>query len=599
MDFTNTPLEWKNEGTEPTEEIKEKGFVAGYKPPAAYFNWFWSKVCKCIAELQTKLTGEESARILADEILEENIAEHTVQITTAIDHVDEKNNPHNVTKSQVGLGNVPNVTTNNQTPTFTEANTRSNVNSGETMSTILGKIKKWFSDMKTVAFTGSYNDLSNKPTSMIPTSHSSTSTTYGVGNSSSYGHLKLSDSTSSTSSISSGIAATPKAIKSAYDKAVKASKAQGATIVVGTTSSGHTAEDVDYLCDGTEDNTQIQSAVNAVMSSDGGGKILLLEGTYNISDVIWLNGGRGLVIEGMSQSGLSHDLDVGRGTIINLTGEHSFIRTNGGLNGTVTLRDLHFQGTTNSGIVYFNTNYSDILFDNCSCNIVTTGNEATAIASHPYTPLWSYSTSTGRMDAPTVRLSGNNNFYITVGNESNICSTCFRNVSVYGEDLILAENVEENNTGRQPSIFYNCVGTISKSSFFNTTCLCSQQSVNFNNCYINTAVFSAHSKNQGLISNNRIEITDEKKGYYTDFWIRAAILSNNIIKKNNSNRKMYIYGLNITGNVIQNQVANDLEIVGLNNIFANNLLKYAPEIGSTVTNTNNKYSSTLNITLGG
>lgn len=52
-----------------------------------------------------------------------------------------------------------------------------------------------------------------------PTSHKSTATTYGLGDASSYGHLKLSDSTSSTSSTSSGIAATPKAVKSAYDLA--------------------------------------------------------------------------------------------------------------------------------------------------------------------------------------------------------------------------------------------------------------------------------------------------------------------------------------------------------------------------------------------
>lgn len=50
-------------------------------------------------------------------------------------------------------------------------------------------------------------------------SHASTATTYGVGNSSSYGHLKLSASTSSTSGTSSGIAATPSAVKAAYDLA--------------------------------------------------------------------------------------------------------------------------------------------------------------------------------------------------------------------------------------------------------------------------------------------------------------------------------------------------------------------------------------------
>ena len=78
-------------------------------------------------------------------------------------------NPHGTTKSDVGLGNVPNVATNDQTPTFTQASSRANITSGEKLSVILGKIMKYFADLKTVAFTGSYNDLSNKPT--IPSAY--------------------------------------------------------------------------------------------------------------------------------------------------------------------------------------------------------------------------------------------------------------------------------------------------------------------------------------------------------------------------------------------------------------------------------------------
>lgn len=46
---------------------------------------------------------------------------------------------------------------------FTESATRKNIESGEEIKTLFGKIKKFFSDLKTVAFTGSYNDLTNKP----------------------------------------------------------------------------------------------------------------------------------------------------------------------------------------------------------------------------------------------------------------------------------------------------------------------------------------------------------------------------------------------------------------------------------------------------
>ena len=47
--------------------------------------------------------------------------------------------------------------------TFSQASSRANIASGEKFSTILGKIMKFFADLKTVAFSGSYNDLSNKP----------------------------------------------------------------------------------------------------------------------------------------------------------------------------------------------------------------------------------------------------------------------------------------------------------------------------------------------------------------------------------------------------------------------------------------------------
>lgn len=60
------------------------------------------------------------------------------------------------------------------TQTFTEASTRANIASGETLSTLFGKIKKFFTDLSTVAFSGSYNDLSNTPT--IPTVNDATLT---------------------------------------------------------------------------------------------------------------------------------------------------------------------------------------------------------------------------------------------------------------------------------------------------------------------------------------------------------------------------------------------------------------------------------------
>lgn len=52
----------------------------------------------------------------------------------------------------------------NDNQTFTVSKERENLSSGESISTVFGKISKWFSDLKAVAFSGSYTDLSNKPT---------------------------------------------------------------------------------------------------------------------------------------------------------------------------------------------------------------------------------------------------------------------------------------------------------------------------------------------------------------------------------------------------------------------------------------------------
>lgn len=83
-----------------------------------------------------------------------NGAELDDALDDALSHIQDKSNPHNVTKSQVGLGNVGNFkavsTEANQGLTSTEqSNARANIGAG------------------TSNFSGSYNDLSDKPT--IPT----------------------------------------------------------------------------------------------------------------------------------------------------------------------------------------------------------------------------------------------------------------------------------------------------------------------------------------------------------------------------------------------------------------------------------------------
>ncbi|MDE6725427.1 MAG: hypothetical protein K2J79_07455, partial [Ruminiclostridium sp.] len=57
-------------------------------------------------------------------------------------HISDKGNPHNVTKAQVVLGNVPNVSTNDQTVTYAVAANLGELASGEKLSIAFGKLAK-------------------------------------------------------------------------------------------------------------------------------------------------------------------------------------------------------------------------------------------------------------------------------------------------------------------------------------------------------------------------------------------------------------------------------------------------------------------------
>lgn len=84
-------------------------------------------------------------------------------------HTGNKSNPHSVTKSQVGLGNVPNVATNDQTPTYSDTTTLVTLSSGEKISIAFAKIK--------LAITTLINHFANKSNP-----HGVTKSQVGLGN---------------------------------------------------------------------------------------------------------------------------------------------------------------------------------------------------------------------------------------------------------------------------------------------------------------------------------------------------------------------------------------------------------------------------------
>ncbi|HAB9977094.1 TPA_asm: hypothetical protein GYW94_08360 [Listeria monocytogenes] len=84
--FNSILARWEATGTKPPESTLQNGWLAGTKPPADWFNWYFNSTYQALKEIQ------ELAALNAD------LVSHTGNIS----------NPHKVTKAQLGLSNVEN-----------------------------------------------------------------------------------------------------------------------------------------------------------------------------------------------------------------------------------------------------------------------------------------------------------------------------------------------------------------------------------------------------------------------------------------------------------------------------------------------------------
>ena len=113
-----------------------------------------------IRKLETTDPGHASIFNAVFEPIINNVLHVRKMIT---DHMKAKN-PHGIKPEDLGLENVENKPMGELNAEFTMAGTRSNIQSGQAMKTILGMLSRWYTDLKTVAWSGKYNDLTEKPT---------------------------------------------------------------------------------------------------------------------------------------------------------------------------------------------------------------------------------------------------------------------------------------------------------------------------------------------------------------------------------------------------------------------------------------------------
>ena len=178
-----------------------------------------------------------------------------------------------------------------------------------------------------------------------------------------------------------------------------------ARFVIGTIQSGWTAKDVDYLCTGTDDQVQINNALNALPT--GGGEVVILDGIYNIEGAIHVvkdnttlrGNGNATVLKRMYNSTATDEGNTARG-LITLNGKEG-----------CKIKDLYIDGNRDN---YSSTyNYGIYLVSSSSDNTIT-GNICN---NNGNTGIYSSSSNNNTMSGNTC--NNNGTYGIDLDNSNN------------------------------------------------------------------------------------------------------------------------------------------------------------------------------------
>lgn len=289
--------------------------------------------------------------------------------------------------------------------------------------------------------------------------------------------------------------------------------------VVGTSTAGWTADDCDYLCDGTADDVEINAAIQALPST--GGEVVILDGTYNITAKIKVS--------------------------------NNYVALIGNGANTVLKRIFH----ESSGVV-------DVSGHLCACKDFRILGEASAdyVNEENIYCHGDYFTVCG-MHLEGARSSGISNwmgqYMIAYGNHIRDCGT---GITVERAHAIVFGNTVDCYRGNSGVRFIDSKGE------YHEILVCA-------NCIHNASYgISLSYAEAGLVTGNNISMWTEGGQYGVEFWRSThCLVSNNVIRTpGGSNGGIYTdegskYNL-IVGNLLlgKNYVNN-----GANNTFANNV----------------------------
>jgi len=314
-------------------------------------------------------------------------------------------------------------------------------------------------------------------------------------------------------------------VKSSVDvhKADGAQHAKTARFVIGTSTADWTAKDCDYLCNGIDDQEEINNAIAALPAS--GGEIVILDGTYNITAKINVNknnvsirgNGNATVLKRMWNSSSPEG-------VITLTSAEGCRVQNLQIDGN---KD-NYSSVNNNGIYLYSSSDNTITDNTCNNNT----NNGISL----------YSSSNNTVTGNTC----NNNYYgiylYSSSNNTITDSTC--NNNDYGIRLYSSSN---NNTVTGNTCNNNYYGIYLYSSSNNTI----TDSTCNNNDYRGIYLYS--SSNNNTVTGNTCN-----NNYYGIYLYSSSnnTITGNTCNNNNNNDGISLYASSsnntITGNTCNN-----------------------------------------------
>ncbi len=318
--------------------------------------------------------------------------------------------------------------------------------------------------------------------------------------------------------------------------------------VVGTSTAGWTSKDCDYLCDGTDDQVEIQAAINALPST--GGEVVVLDGTYNITASISVNKNN-VTLRGCGVSTVLKRMwnSSGEQGVVTISSSYYSCIKDFRIDGNkANYTDEHY----NLGGYVANSSYIKVV------NIISENNSKYGFEL--------YNCNNNTITGNTCNNNNSYGIYLAniINNNTITGNTCNNNNSygIYLANIINNNTITGNTCNNNNSYGIYLSGNNNNNTITGNTCN--------NNSY---GIYLGGSSNNNSSSNNTV--TGNTCNNNNSYGIYLSSSSNNTVTGNtcnNNNYGIYLYSSNntVTGNTCNNNNNYGIYISDSNNTITGN-----------------------------